>query len=163
MTLDCFRNGVKKPCSQGSFRFYEAGGSRAPIVCQGALSVLFAFFRLAGHKARPHQNKAENPSKNITDRCCAVLPEIVLRRSTNGNLPVKTDRCPASVSLCVSFCFLGSRRYGTVSPRRCGSLRCSPPLQGRLSSLPLAGCDRSCGRSDPCGQTPDASAPRTRV
>ena len=163
MTLDCFRNGVKKPCSQGSFRFYEAGGSRAPIVCQGALSVLFAFFRLAGHKARPHQNKAENPSKNITDRCCAVLPEIVLRRSTNGNLPVKTDRCPASVSLCVSFCFLGSRRYGTVSLRRCGSLRCSPPLQGRLSSLPLAGCDRNCGRSDPCGQTPDASAPRTRV
>ncbi|MDD6830994.1 MAG: hypothetical protein PUE37_05335, partial [Firmicutes bacterium] len=51
--------------------------------------------------------KAENPSKNITDRCLAVLPEQIfaqarrsvqgilsywqgLQRSMSGNLPVKT-------------------------------------------------------------------------
>ena len=55
--------------------FFEVNRSRPPIVCQCALSVLSAFFCFAGHKARPHQNKAENPSKNTTYRCCTVLPD----------------------------------------------------------------------------------------
>ncbi len=47
-----------------------------PIVCQCALSVIFAFFALVGYDT-PSPKKAENPSKNITDRCLAVLREQV--------------------------------------------------------------------------------------
>jgi len=36
--------------------------------------VLFAFFVLVGYDT-PSPKKAENPSKNITDRCLAVLRE----------------------------------------------------------------------------------------
>ena len=49
--------------------------SRTPIVCQCAISVLFPFFVLMG--VSPFSpKKAENPSKNTTDRCSAVLSEI---------------------------------------------------------------------------------------
>ena len=45
-----------------------------PIVCQCALSVLFAFFVLMGDSPFSPK-KAKNPSKNSTDRCLAVLRE----------------------------------------------------------------------------------------
>ena len=55
-------------------------GSRTPVVCQCALSVLFTFFALPGYDP-PSPKKAENPSKNTTDRCLAVLTEQIFAQA----------------------------------------------------------------------------------